>query len=100
MIGFIGRRLLELLPVVLIASMAIFGMIYAIPGGPVAGIVGENATPEQTAEVTRRLGLDRPFVVQYADWLGRAVAGDLGQSLHSREPVRARCAPDRCSIEP
>ena len=87
MIGFIGRRLLELLPVVLIASMAIFGMIYAIPGGPVAGIVGENATPEQIAEVTRRLGLDRPFLVQYADWLGRAVAGDLGQSLHSREPV-------------
>ena len=77
----------ELLPVVLIASMAIFGMIHAIPGGPVAGIVGENATPEQIVEVTRRLGLDRPFVVQYADWLGRAVAGDLGQSLHSREPV-------------
>jgi peptide/nickel transport system permease protein len=87
MIGFIGRRLLELLPVVLIASMAIYGMIHAIPGGPVAGIVGENATPEQIAEVTRRLGLDRPFVTQYADWLGRAVAGDLGQSLHSREPV-------------
>ena len=50
MIGFIGRRLLELLPVVLIASMAIFGMIYAIPGGPVAGIVGDR----YVASTTRR----------------------------------------------
>lgn len=87
MIGFIARRILELAPVVVLASMAIFAMIYAIPGGPVAGLVGENATPEQIAEVTRRLGLDRPFLAQYADWLGRAVVGDLGQSLHSREPV-------------
>ena len=87
MIGFIARRFIELLPVVLIASMAIFAMIYAIPGGPVAGLVGENAAPEQIAEVTRRLGLDRPFLVQYVDWLGRALMGDLGQSLHSREPV-------------
>lgn len=87
MITFIARRLLELLPVVVIASLAIFAMIYAIPGGPIAGIVGENATQEQIAEVTRRLGLDRPFLVQYGDWLGRAAVGDLGQSLHSREPV-------------
>ena len=62
-------------------------MIYAVPGGPVAVIVGENATPEQIEAVTEQLGLDRPVLVQYAAWLKNALAGDLGASLHSREPV-------------
>jgi ABC-type dipeptide/oligopeptide/nickel transport system permease component len=47
MIGFIGRRLLELLPVVLIASMAIFGMIHAIPGGPVAGMSANDTRADR-----------------------------------------------------
>ncbi|MCU0984276.1 MAG: ABC transporter permease [Acetobacteraceae bacterium] len=87
MIGFILRRLLQLLPVVLGASALIFAMMYAVPGGPVGVLVGENATPEQIAAVTAQFGLDRPVIVQYGDWLLRALSGDLGQSLHSREPV-------------
>lgn len=87
MIGFVVRRLLQLLPVLLGASALIFAMIYAVPGGPVAVLVGENATEEQIALVTQQFGLDRPVVVQYRDWLLRALGGDLGQSLHSREPV-------------
>jgi len=87
MIGYIVRRLLQLLPVLLLASIGIWSMIYAVPGGPVATIVGENATPEQIRDVTERLGLDRPVLVQYWSWLTRAIAGDLGSSLHAREPV-------------
>lgn len=87
MIGFVARRLLHLVPVLLIASALIFSMMYAVPGGPVGVLVGENATPEQIAEVTRRFGLDRPVIVQYFDWLWRALNGDLGLSLHSRVPV-------------
>ncbi len=88
MIGFILRRLLQLLPVLLIASTGIWAMIYAVPGSPVAAMVGENATPEQVQEVTVRLGLDRPVHVQYVAWLGNAVRGDFGLSIQNREPVR------------
>jgi peptide/nickel transport system permease protein len=85
--GFVLRRLAQLLPVVLIASLGIWAMIYAVPGSPVAVIVGENATPEQIADVTARLGLDRPLMVQYGSWLLAALHGDLGLSIQSREPV-------------
>lgn len=87
MIGFVARRLMELVPVLVIASLLIFLMIYAVPGGPVAVLVGENATQEQIAGVTRALGLDQPVMVQYWNWLRNALSGDLGQSIHSREPV-------------
>ena len=87
MTAYVLRRLAQMLPVLLIASFAIFAMVYAVPGGPVAVIAGENATAEEIAEVTRRFGFDRPMLVQYADWLGRALTGDFGLSLHSRQPV-------------
>ena len=87
MTAYVLRRLLQMLPVLLIASFAIFAMIYAVPGGPVAVIVGENAGPEEIAAAIQRYGLDRPMVVQYTDWLGRAATGDFGLSLHSRQPV-------------
>lgn len=87
MIGYILRRLLQLIPVLFLASIAIWGMIYAVPGGPIGVIVGENATPEQVAAVRMQLGLDRPIYVQYGDWLWRALQGDFGESIHSRHPV-------------
>ncbi len=87
MTAYVLRRLAQMLPVLLLASFAIFAMIYAVPGGPVAVIVGENAGPEEIAAAIRRYGLDRPMAVQYLDWLGRALAGDFGSSLHSRQPV-------------
>ena len=88
MIGFILRRLAQLLPVLLIASTGIWAMIYAVPGDPVAVIVGENASPEQMQAVRARLGLDKPVLVQYFSWLGNALQGDLGLSIQNREPVR------------
>ena len=87
MIGYILRRLAQLLPVLLIASTGIWAMIYAVPGSPVAAMVGENATPEQIQAVTERLGLDRPVHVQYWSWLTGAVRGDFGLSIQNREPV-------------
>jgi peptide/nickel transport system permease protein len=86
-IGFVVRRLGQLLPVLLIASIGIWGMIYAVPGGPVGSIVGQDATPEQIAATVKRLGLDRPILAQYGSWLGNAVRGDFGTSIQSREPV-------------
>lgn len=87
MIGFVLRRLLQLVPVVLLASVGIWAMIYAVPGGPVGALLGEGATPEQIQALTVQLGLDRPVFTQYLDWLGHALHGDLGRSLQSKEPV-------------
>lgn len=87
MIGFVVRRLLQLVPVLLLASTAIWAMIYAVPGGPIAAIAGDNASPEQIAAATAQFGLDRPVLVQYADWLWNALRGDFGISIRGRAPV-------------
>ncbi len=88
MMGYLVRRLLQLVPVVLVASLAIWAMIYAVPGGPVGALLGENATPQEIQAVTHKLGLDRPVLVQFGDWLGHAVRGDLGVSITSKVTVR------------
>ncbi len=87
MIGYVGRRLLQLLPVLLIGSVGIWAMVFAVPGGPVGLIVGENATAEQIAAVEEELGLNDPVIVQYGRWLSGAVRGDLGVSLQINESV-------------
>ncbi len=87
MMGFILRRLAQLLPVLLIASTGIWAMIYAVPGSPIGAIVGENATPEQIQAAMARLGLDQPMAVQYWSWLRNALVGDCGLSIQNREPV-------------
>jgi peptide/nickel transport system permease protein len=86
-IGFILRRLAQLLPVLLVASTGIWAMIYAVPGTPIGTIVGENATPEQVRAAIERLGLDQPMAVQYWSWLRNALVGDFGLSIQNREPV-------------
>ncbi len=87
MIGFVLRRFGQLLPVLLLASIGIWAMIFAVPGGPIGMLVGENATPEAIAAVEKQFGLDRPAVVQYLDWLWNALQGNFGTSIHGREPV-------------
>ena len=87
MTAYILRRLAQLIPVLFLASLGIWAMVYAVPGSPVGAIVGENATPEQIADTLKRLGLDRPLYEQYWTWLRGAVVGDFGQSIQSREPV-------------
>ena len=87
MIGFVLRRFGQLLPVLLLASIGIWAMIFAVPGGPIGMLVGENATPEAIAAAEAQFGLDRPAVVQYFDWLWNALQGNFGMSIHGREPV-------------
>jgi peptide/nickel transport system permease protein len=87
MIGYVIRRIIQLLPVLIIASVGIWGMIYAVPGSPVGAIVGENGTPEQIQAAIERLGLDQPIMVQFWNWFRNAVVGDFGFSTQSRQPV-------------
>lgn len=78
---YILRRILQAIPVLFFVSIAVFLMIRLIPGDPAHAILGDQALPDQVKLLNRQMGLDRPLHIQYIVWLGRAVRGDLGESL-------------------
>ncbi len=92
MIRFVLRRCLSTMFAITIASIIIFSFIHFIPGNPVYIILGDSATPEQVAAVRQRMGLDQPIYVQYLKWAGRAITGDLGQSIFFQAPVTSAIA--------
>ncbi|NMH75989.1 ABC transporter permease [Pseudonocardia xinjiangensis] len=83
----VGKRLLLAVPIVLGVSILTFWVLNLIPGSAAQQLLGPEATPAQVRALELELGLDRPAVLRYLDWLGGAVTGDLGQSLVSRQPV-------------
>ncbi|HXH82738.1 MAG TPA: ABC transporter permease, partial [Candidatus Tectomicrobia bacterium] len=85
--GFVVRRLLLGVVTLFVASLVIFAATQALPSDPARAILGRSATPESVAELRRQLGLDRPVVEQYADWVGGVLTGDLGTSLAAGVPV-------------
>jgi peptide/nickel transport system permease protein len=87
MAPYVVRRLLLVVPVMLIVSLLSFSLILLVPGDPAVTIAGQSATREQIAAIRETLGLDRPLVVQYLSWLGHAVTGDFGTSLSTQQPV-------------
>lgn len=72
---------------VLAASVIVFVLLRAVPGNPAEVALGVTATPEEIAELSARLGLDRPLIVQYLNWLGGALTGDFGVSLSSGQEI-------------
>lgn len=87
MLAFIIQRLLALLPLLFIVSLLVFSLVLLIPGDPAYMLAGENATPEEIAEIRTEMGLDDPVLLQYARWTGGVLRGDLGTSLFSDQPV-------------
>ena len=87
MTSFILRRVVQLIPVLVFISAVVFFVFRIIPGDAVAVAMGEGADWESAESLRRQLGLDRPLVVQYLDWLGSALRGDLGFSLINRQSV-------------
>jgi peptide/nickel transport system permease protein len=84
---YILRRLLHMIPVLLIVTLFVFSLLHLTPGDPAVTMLGQEATPEAVAALRARLGLDDPLPVQYVRWLFSAVQGDLGRSIHSNQPV-------------
>ncbi|HLU54509.1 MAG TPA: ABC transporter permease [Pseudonocardia sp.] len=82
-----GRRLLMVVPIILGVSILTFWVLDLIPGNAAEQLLGPEATPEQVRALELELGLDRPAVLRYLDWLGGAVTGDLGTSLVNGQPV-------------
>ncbi len=82
------RRLLALVPVLLIVSFAVFFLLALVPGNPAITLAGGvSATPAQIAHVTAQLHLNDPLLVQYGRWLGNALHGNLGTSISTGQPV-------------
>ena len=75
------RRLLYVVPMLIVTTLVVFSLILLIPGDPVIALLGENATEEKLAQLRTQLGLDQPILIQYGNWLLKAVQGDLGRSL-------------------
>ena len=83
----VAWRLVSVLPMLLIVSVLIFSVTYMIPGDPAITLAGDGATAEDIAQMRAQLGLDRPPVVRYFEWLGGLLQGDLGESLTDGRPV-------------
>src|SRR5437773_6083471 len=84
---YVVKRLLVAIASLLIASLIVFTLPRLIPGDAVQLMLSEKAYAKDIAELRVKLGLDRPMYVQYVDWLGHVVRGDLGESLWTRRPV-------------
>ncbi len=84
---YLAKRLLIAVPSLLIASLIVFTLPRLLPGDAVQLMLAEKAYAKDVDELRAKLGLDRPLVVQYVEWLGRVTRGDLGESLWTRRPV-------------
>jgi peptide/nickel transport system permease protein len=87
MIGYVVRRLLWSLLVLVIVSAVTFTIFFAVPGKPAELIAGKYATPQTVALIERRLGLDQPKPLQFARFVANAARGDWGYSYVSQQPV-------------
>lgn len=87
LVGSLARRLAHLAAVLLLVTMAGTALVSLMPGEPAITILGPTATEEQIADFNAEHGYDRTLPVQYAQWLGSAVTGDLGNSIQNGMPV-------------
>jgi peptide/nickel transport system permease protein len=84
---YILRRLIEIVPTVLMITLVVFVMMRSVPGDPVVALLGDAYTEEDAIKTRHEYGLDKPILVQYVIWLGKLVQGDWGTSILSGRPV-------------
>ena len=83
----IGRRIVGAVPVLFGISLIVFMLMHLAPGDPVVLLLGDDATPADVARLRHDWGLDQPLLVQYWQFISRAMVGDFGKSLKFGEPV-------------
>ena len=84
---YLIRRLLQVVPTVLMITLVVFVMMRSIPGDPVVSLLGDAYTEEDAVKLRQSYGLDKPVLVQYFIWLGKLLQGDWGTSILSGRPV-------------
>ena len=87
MLAYTVRRVLSTIPVMAIVALFVFSLLYLAPGDPAAIIAGDQATPADVERIRASLGLDRPYLVRFGDWLWHVLHGDLGVSIFTNLPV-------------
>lgn len=87
MISFLGRRLFFMFFVVIGITIIVFSLLYVLPGDPVRLMIGQSANQEAVDSLRREMGLDRPLISQYLDYLGDLFTGDLGRSYQTRRAI-------------
>jgi len=93
LLGFIGRRLVITIPLLLLISFGVFCLVLLLPGNPALTLAGGvHSSPAQVARITRQLHLNEPFWRQYLRWLGQVLHGNLGTSLFQHQSVASGIA--------
>src|SRR5947199_5671651 len=92
MLSYIIRRIVATVPVMVVVALFVFSLLYIAPGDPAAVIAGDQATPADVERIRANLGLDRPFLVQFGDWLWNILHANLGTSIFTNLPVAAMIA--------
>ena len=89
MTAYVGRRIIQMIPLMLGITMVLFAVIQAAPGGPEGALLetGRFIDPEVIEAYRERLGVDQPVPIQYVRWIGAALQGDLGISFSTTRPV-------------
>lgn len=87
MLGFITKRLIEIIPILFLVTILIFLFVHMIPGDPARLVAGQDATIEDVEMVRKELGLDKPIHEQYISYMANLFKGDLGTSLKTKRPV-------------
>ena len=87
MLSYLVRRVLATIPVMAIVALFVFSLLYIAPGDPAAIIAGDQATPADVERIRAGLGLDRPFLIRFGEWLWHVLNGDLGVSIFTNLPV-------------
>jgi peptide/nickel transport system permease protein len=87
MFAYAVRRILSTIPVMAVVALFVFSLLYIAPGDPAAIIAGDQATPADVERIRMSLGLDRPFIVRFGEWVWHVLNGDLGTSIFTNLPV-------------
>src|SRR5271166_5252347 len=87
MLGFVARRLMYLVPVLIAVSLLTFLIASLLPGDLASVILGDQATPEKVAALRHDMGLDQPVWWRYLLWLGHVLEGDFGRSFRTGQTV-------------
>ncbi|MFH5926252.1 ABC transporter permease [Roseomonas xinghualingensis] len=92
MFAYALRRIVATIPVMAVVALFVFSLLYISPGDPAAVIAGDQATPEDVERIRASLGLDRPYLVRFGEWVWHIAQGDLGTSIFTNLPVSTMIA--------
>jgi peptide/nickel transport system permease protein len=87
MFAYAIRRILTTIPVMLVVAFLVFSLLYIAPGDPAAIVAGDQATPADIARIRISLGLNKPFLQRFGEWLWQVLHGNLGTSIFTNLPV-------------